>query len=91
MNQKPARSYQSPLITKYLQNIDQHKLNRTRNRMLMTSVINEKIKENCWTKKHMAVNLNISCYELDKWLSGTHDFSQEDIRLIQNILKTEHA
>ena len=90
-NEKQARSYKSPLITKYLQNIDQQKLLRTRKRMLTASAIGEKMKEKGWKKKNLAIAFNISLYELDKWLSGTHEFSEENMLFIQNILEIEHC
>lgn len=68
----------SNIINHILNRIDPISKNRTRNKMLIAAWIDDKIKENGWSKSEFAEKVGISDERLNEWLSGTYNFSIDE-------------
>ena len=86
MSNSKAELYSSDLIDKFLNEIPYEEYERTKNKMLLASRIDDAIKAKGWKKKDLAKALNKQPSEISKWLSGTHNFTTDTLWDIEKIL-----
>ena len=86
MSNSKAELYSSDLIDKFLNEIPYEEYERTKNKILLASRIDDAIKAKGWKKKGLAKALNKQPSEISKWLSGTHNFTTDTLWDIEKIL-----
>jgi transcriptional regulator with XRE-family HTH domain len=81
-----AELYSSELIDQLMAEITPEEQERTNQRMLIASKIEEARKQNGLSKGKFAALLNKKPSEISRWLSGTHNFSLDTLTDIQRVL-----
>ena len=80
------KTYDSELVIELLNSIPDSEVERTRTKMLIASSIDDAMKEKAISKTELSDTLNISTTEVENWLSGTHNFTIDELLLIKNSL-----
>lgn len=70
-----ARKYNSPLLQELFDEITPLEMEQARNRMQLASCIEDLMNARGWNKSQFAENLGKNPSEITKWLSGTHNFT----------------
>ena len=79
-------AYSSPLIDKIYKGIPQTTFDFVANRMQLALRISDAIKTRGWTQKQFAEAMNKKPSEINRWLSGTHNFTTDTLWHIEEIL-----
>jgi transcriptional regulator with XRE-family HTH domain len=79
-------TYSSPLIDEIYEGIPQTTFDFVANRMQLALRINDAIKARGWSQKQFAEAMNKKPSEINRWLSGTHNFTTDTLWHIQEIL-----
>ena len=79
----------SVCLTKILNNIDEDKLRRTRNRMLVANKIADALKTKNISQKKFAEITGRSESEISEWLSGNRNFTIDTLSDIKKFLGIE--
>ena len=83
-SRKPAAS-----LTRIMNNIDEDKLRRTRNRMLVAATIADALKAKGISQKQFAAMTGRSESEISEWLSGDRNFTIDTLSDINKYLGIE--
>lgn len=83
-NRKPSAS-----LTKIVRNLDENKLRRTRDRMLIAARIADALNAKGITQKKFAKMIGKSESEISEWLSGNRNFTIDTLSDIKNCLGIE--
>jgi transcriptional regulator with XRE-family HTH domain len=79
-------TYSSPLIDQIYEGIPQITFDFVANRMQLALRISDAIKTRGWSQKQFAEAMNKKPSEINRWLSGTHNFTTDTLWHIQEIL-----
>jgi transcriptional regulator with XRE-family HTH domain len=79
-------TYSSPLIDEIYEGIPQTTFDFVANRMQLALRISNAIKARGWSQKQFAEAMNKKPSEINRWLSGTHNFTTDTLWHIQEIL-----
>ena len=84
MNNIPE--YSSPLLDEIYSKIPQTTFDFVANRMRLALRISEAIKAKKWSQKQFAEAMNKKPSEINRWLSGTHNFTTDTLWHIEQVL-----
>ena len=87
-NNTTARQHTSSLISELLAESSPLEKARVKNRMELAARIEDLLIQKKWNKKEFAKRMGKHPSEITKWLSGTHNFTQDiltEITLVLNI------
>ena len=83
---KGLHQYTSDTLSKILAEITPREQKRTDNRMLLAAKIKDGMNAKGWRNKQLAEALEQNPSVITKWLSGTHNFTSDTLRDIEEIL-----
>ncbi|MBN1184531.1 MAG: helix-turn-helix transcriptional regulator [Bacteroidales bacterium] len=81
-----ARLYTSPILDEIQNMIDPNDQEKTNKRMLLAAKIYDAMEAKGWKNKDLAEALNKKRSVITKWLSGTHNFTQDTLCDIERVL-----
>ena len=82
-----ARLYTSPVLDEIQNMIDPNDQEKTNKRMLLAAKIYDAMEAKGWKNKDLAEALNKKRSVITKWLSGTHNFTQDTLCDIERVLE----
>jgi transcriptional regulator with XRE-family HTH domain len=89
MKKMNNETYSSPLIEQIYEGIPQATFDLVANRMQLALRISDAIKAKGWSQKQFAEAMNKKPSEINRWLSGTHNFTTDTLWHIQEILSIQ--
>jgi len=82
-----ARKYNSQKLQKLLNEISPLQMQQTKIKMQIATNIENLIRAKKWNKSQFAKKIKKNTHEITKWLSGTHNFTLDELTTIASILK----
>lgn len=80
---KKAEKHSSKLISELLKERDPVEIARNKNKMLVAAKIDDGIKAKNWSRSRFAEEIGKKPSVITKWLSGTHNFTQDTLTDIE--------
>lgn len=75
-----AEEYTSKIIEELNQELTTEDINKIEKNMLIAAKIDDILKSNGWDEKDLAHALCKTPSEINKWLSGTHNFTIDNLK-----------
>lgn len=83
-NSIKARNYKSPLLQELFEEITPLEMEQTKNRMQLAVNIEDLMINRGWSKSQLAEKLDKNPSEITQWLSGTHNFTINELTKISS-------
>lgn len=80
---KKAEKHSSKLISELLKERDPVEIAKNKNKMLVAAKIDDGIKAKNWSRSRFAEEIGQKPSVITKWLSGTHNFTQDTLTDIE--------